>query len=67
MQFWLKNKSVWLGRPRWVASSSESEDLDVYVGNVQAVDPDTGARTPVPVAGLLIARSEIEVIAMFKE
>jgi hypothetical protein len=67
MQFWLKNQSVWLGRPYWVASSAETEDLDIYLANVQAVDPDTGARTPVPVAGLLLSRSEIELSAVFNE
>ena len=68
MQFWLKNGSVWLGRPEMLASSAETDDLDVYLVNVHLVDPSTGQKSQLDgVEGLLISRTEMCAVAVFEK
>jgi hypothetical protein len=65
MQFWTKDGTVVMGKPRYVARSVVTDDLDVYIIEPHLV---TGATTEVMggVDGLLLSRSEITRIAVFE-
>ena len=67
LQVWTKDGKVFLGCITHMADPADTDDLDIYLSQPEAVDGD-GQRTPIlpETDGLLIARSEILRVQVFK-
>jgi hypothetical protein len=65
LQVEMSDGRVFVGQPKYVASSVDTDALDLYLVDVRQSDGTN--LTPIPgIEGLLIARSDVNLIAVFQ-